>query len=81
MTGVNDYRWFLSDNSFGNDKTGHHSNTTKMKPLSLVLNLFSVIVYQAIAAPLYTKLFSVSDKQYRELLKERKAIILKRIFK
>lgn len=53
----------------------------KMEPLNFVLNLFSMIVYPAIAAPLYTKLFSVSDKQYRELLKERKEIILKMVFK
>lgn len=52
-----------------------------MDPLHFVLNLFSMIVYPAIAAPLYTKLFSVSERQYREILKERQSIILLQIFK
>lgn len=52
-----------------------------MDPLHFVLNLFSMIVYPSIAAPLYTKLFSVSERQYREILKERQSIILRQIFK
>lgn len=52
-----------------------------MDPLHFVLNLFSMIVYPAIAAPLYTKLFSVSERQYREILRERQSIILLQIFK
>lgn len=52
-----------------------------MDPLHFVLNLFSMIAYPAIAAPLYTKLFSVSERQYREILKERQSIILLQIFK
>lgn len=52
-----------------------------MEPLNFVLNLFSMIVYPSIAAPLYTKLFSVSERQYREILKERQAIILRMVFK
>ena len=52
-----------------------------MDPLNFILNLFSMIVYPSIAAPLYIKLFSVSERQYREVLKQRQAIILQLIFK
>jgi AcrR family transcriptional regulator len=56
-------------------------NIEMMDPLNFVLNLFSMIVYPSIAAPLYTQLFSVSERHYRELLKERQSIILRMIFK
>ena len=53
----------------------------EMDPLQFVLNLFALMAYPAIAAPLYTKLFNISDARYRELLEGRREVVLKLIFK
>ena len=52
-------------------------NIPEMNPRQFILNLFSLITYPAIAAPLNKKLFSIDDKAYERLLKERKAVIMK----
>ncbi|HTF18435.1 MAG TPA: TetR/AcrR family transcriptional regulator [Chryseolinea sp.] len=53
----------------------------EMDPLQFILNLFALMAYPAISAPLYTKLFNISDARFRELLEGRKEVILKLIFK
>ena len=53
----------------------------KMAPQQFMLNLFSLLRYPSIAAPLYKQLLGVSDKQYQKLLTERKAVILKLLIK
>jgi TetR/AcrR family transcriptional regulator len=53
----------------------------RMPPEHFILNLFSLLRYPSIAAPLYTQLLHISDKQYQKLLKERKAFILKALLK
>jgi AcrR family transcriptional regulator len=53
----------------------------KMQPVHFVLNLFSLLRYPSVAAPLYKQLLGVSDKQYHKLLSERKAVILKSLLK
>jgi TetR/AcrR family transcriptional regulator len=53
----------------------------KMPPTHFVLNLFSLLRYPSIAAPLYKQLLAVSDRQYQKLLKERKEFILKSLMK
>lgn len=53
----------------------------KMPPVHFLLNLFSLLRYPSIAAPLYKQLLDVSDKQYQRFLKERKAYILKALLK
>ena len=52
-----------------------------MPPTHFILNLFSLLRYPSIAAPLYKQLLDVSDKQYKKLIKERKAFILKSLMK
>jgi AcrR family transcriptional regulator len=49
----------------------------KMDPVHFILNLFSLLRYPSIVAPLYKELLDISDKQYQKLLKERKSAILK----
>jgi TetR/AcrR family transcriptional regulator len=53
----------------------------KMPPVHFLLNLFSLLRYPSIAAPLYKKLLAISDRQYQKLLKERKEFILKSLMK
>ena len=53
----------------------------KMPPTHFVLNLFSLLRYPSIAAPLYKQLLGVSDKQYQKFIKERKAFILKSLLR
>lgn len=53
----------------------------EMPPQQFVLNLFSLLRYPSVAAPLYKQLLGVSDKQYQKLLSERKAMILKSLLK
>lgn len=53
----------------------------KMPPEHFMLNLFSLLRYPSIAAPLYRQLLDVSEKQYQKLLRERKAYILKALMR
>ena len=53
----------------------------QMPPQHFILNLFSLLRYPSVAAPLYKQLLGVSDKQYHKLLGERKAMILKSLLK
>ena len=49
----------------------------EMNPFQFILNLFALLTYPAIAAPLYKKLFEIESQPYQKLLKERKQVILK----
>lgn len=53
----------------------------KMPPFQFFLNLLSLISYPVVAQPLFKKVFNYSERQYTQLLKERKEIILKMLFK
>lgn len=49
----------------------------KSDPIHFVMNLFSLMAYPVIMAPLYRKLFDLSKEKFESLLSERKALILK----
>jgi TetR/AcrR family transcriptional regulator len=51
-----------------------------MNPAHFILNLFSLLAHPFVMGPLNRRLFNMSDKQYRKLLKERKQIILQTLF-
>jgi TetR/AcrR family transcriptional regulator len=53
----------------------------QMQPQHFVLNLFSLLRYPSVAAPLYKQLLGISDKQYHKLLSERKSVILRSLLK
>lgn len=52
----------------------------KSTPTHFFLNLMSMLVYPAVAQPMFRKLFNLSEKQYRQLLTDRKEVILKTLF-
>lgn len=56
-------------------------NIEKMQPAHFLMNLFSLLSYPLIMAPLYKKLFQVSDKGFKELINERGKIIISLLFK
>ncbi|MGN7823422.1 TetR/AcrR family transcriptional regulator [Chitinophaga sp. 22536] len=56
-------------------------NIDKMQPAHFLMNLFSLLSYPLIMAPLYKKLFQVSDKGFKELINERGKIIISLLFK
>lgn len=49
----------------------------KTDPLHFIINLFSLMAYPVIMAPLYRKLFDLNKEKFEHLLSERKALILK----
>jgi len=51
----------------------------KTDPVHFIINLFSLMAYPIIMAPLYSKLFDLNKEKYKELLSERKALIFKLI--
>ncbi|NML38784.1 TetR/AcrR family transcriptional regulator [Chitinophaga sp. G-6-1-13] len=53
----------------------------KMHPAHFLMNLFSLLSYPLIMAPLYQKLFQVSGKDFKELVNERAKIIINLLFK
>jgi len=53
----------------------------KMNPSHFLMNLFSLLSYPLIMAPLYKTLFGVSGKDFKELMDERGKIIINLIFK
>ncbi|GAO43327.1 TetR/AcrR family transcriptional regulator [Flavihumibacter petaseus] len=52
-----------------------------MTPLDFMVNLSSLLAYPGVAQPMFKKIFQMSDKQYRQFLAQRKAAILKALFK
>ncbi|MES2457864.1 MAG: TetR/AcrR family transcriptional regulator [Bacteroidota bacterium] len=52
----------------------------KMEPINFFMNLFSLLSYPLIMAPLYRELFQINEKNYQELAIGRKKMILNMIF-
>ncbi|PSL18570.1 TetR/AcrR family transcriptional regulator [Chitinophaga ginsengisoli] len=53
----------------------------KMDPIHFLMNLFSLMSYPLIMAPLYKKLFRVSEKEFQRLINERERLIMNMLFK
>ncbi|ACU60958.1 TetR/AcrR family transcriptional regulator [Chitinophaga pinensis] len=53
----------------------------KMEPIHFLMNLFSLMSYPLIMAPLYKKLFRVSEKEFQRLINERETLIMNMLFK
>jgi len=53
----------------------------KMNPIHFLMNLFSLLSYPLIMAPLYKKMFRVSERDFQKLIDERKKIIVGLLFK
>ncbi|MCF6407260.1 TetR/AcrR family transcriptional regulator [Chitinophaga filiformis] len=53
----------------------------KMNPIHFLMNLFSLLSYPLIMAPLYKKLFKVSEKEFQKLIDERGKVIVSLLFK
>jgi len=56
-------------------------NIETMNPIHFMMNLFSLMAYPLIMAPLYKQFFKLSDKGFKNLIAERKQLILKMILK
>ena len=52
-------------------------NIEKGNPLQFLMNLFSLLSYPLIMAPLYRKLFQIDKPDFDLLIQERKSLILK----
>ena len=57
-----------------------HGTIPQTNPMHFVINLFSLITYPSLAAPLYKQIFAINSASYLKLLKERKQVILKVLF-
>lgn len=53
----------------------------KMEPVQFLVSLISLLSHPVVMQPLFKKIFSYSDKQYKQMLAARKEIILKMLFK
>lgn len=53
----------------------------KMPSIQFLLNMMSLLIYPVIVQPLFKKILQYSDRQYQQMLTERKAIILKMLMK
>lgn len=53
----------------------------KMNPVHFLINLFSLLAYPVIMAPLYQQFFQQSKTEFDEIISERKAIVYRMIFK
>lgn len=53
----------------------------QMDPAHFLMNLFSLLSYPLIMAPLYKQLFRMNDKKFNGLIKERRDIILGMLFR
>lgn len=52
----------------------------KVNPIQFVFNLFSLMAFPVLMAPLYQKLLDISELEYSALIADRKQLILKQIF-
>lgn len=55
-------------------------NIKVMNPKHFILNLFSMMAYPFISAPLHKVLFGMNDDEYAKLMEERKQLIFETIF-
>jgi AcrR family transcriptional regulator len=53
----------------------------KMNPVHFLMNLFSLLSYPLIMAPLYQKLFRMSARDFQKLMDERGKLIISLLFK
>jgi AcrR family transcriptional regulator len=53
----------------------------KMNPIHFLMNLFSLLSYPLIMAPLYRQFFNLSEPAFKTLMDERKELISKLLFK
>jgi AcrR family transcriptional regulator len=53
----------------------------KMNPIHFLMNLFSLLSYPLIMAPLYEKLFRLSARDFQKLIDERGKVIINLLFK
>jgi len=53
----------------------------KMDPVHFLMNLFSLLSYPLIMAPLYRQLFQISTKDFTSLINQRKEMIIAMLFK
>ncbi|MBC9929141.1 TetR/AcrR family transcriptional regulator [Chitinophaga qingshengii] len=53
----------------------------QMNPVHFLMNLFSLLSYPLIMAPLYQKLFQLSDKNFKALIAERGQLIIGLLFR
>ncbi|QHS59390.1 TetR/AcrR family transcriptional regulator [Chitinophaga agri] len=56
-------------------------NIEKMNPIHFLMNLFSLLSYPLIMAPLYKKMFRISAKDFQKLIDERGKVIMGMLFK
>ena len=55
-------------------------NIKKMNPRHFCINLFSLMAYPLVTAPLYKILYDMQDEEYAALMEERKKLIFEFIF-
>ncbi|MBD2705254.1 TetR/AcrR family transcriptional regulator [Spirosoma sp. BT702] len=53
----------------------------KMNPIHFLMNLFSLLSYPLIMAPLYCQFFGLSETAFKQLMDERKELISRLLFK
>lgn len=56
-------------------------NIEKMKPIQFVLNMVSLLVFPSAVRPLFMENLMISDKEFDEIISQRKDIILNMLFK
>lgn len=63
------------------EKEMQEGRIEEMEPVQFLLNMVSLVNFPIAVRPLIQENLSISDQEYRRLLSERKAIILKTLFK
>ncbi|RQO70728.1 TetR/AcrR family transcriptional regulator [Pedobacter sp. KBW06] len=56
-------------------------NVRQMEPKQFIMNLFALMAYPLITAPLHQALFGMNDDEYAKLMEERKELIFETIFR
>lgn len=56
-------------------------NIEKMQPIQFVLNMVSLLVFPSAVRPLFMENLMISDKEFDEIISQRKEIILNMLFK
>lgn len=58
------------------DKEMKAGNIMQMNPVQFMINLFALTSHPLIVRPLHKRMFNLSDKQYNNLMNERKKLIV-----
>ncbi len=56
-------------------------NIHKMRPVQFIINLFSLMSYPFVAKPVYENIFDLNGTAYKQILNERKKVIMTLLFK